>query len=282
MDRLDTIAALRRWREARRARRVALVPTMGALHAGHLSLVEAARRDADAVVMSIFVNPLQFGAGEDLERYPRPLERDLALAGDAGVAACFVPDAAEMYPPGTTVRVVPGPAAGRWEGAERPGHFAGVLTVVTKLFHLVEPAEAWFGQKDIQQLVLIRAMVRDLDHPVTVRMGATVRDVDGLALSSRNRYLAPAERERALAIPRSLEAATARWRAGEARAAELETVVRDTLAREGGLRADYIAVAEPDHLAPVETAGPGTVIALAARVGATRLLDNTILKEPDA
>jgi pantoate--beta-alanine ligase len=273
--------ALRGWVREQRAlgRRIGFVPTMGFLHEGHLRLVDEARRRADAVAMSIFVNPLQFGPAEDLSRYPRDLDRDRELAASRGVDCLFVPDAAVMYPPGSDTRVVPGEAASRWEGAVRPGHFSGVLTVVAKLFHLVQPDVACFGRKDIQQAVLICGMVRDLDWPTEIVVVPTVREPDGLALSSRNVYLSPADRSQALGLSRSLAAADRAWRAGERRAAELETVVRDALRMYPAIAADYIAVCEPERMAPVADAPAGTIVALAARVGSTRLIDNIVLGE---
>lgn len=270
---------LRRWLgdERRAGHRIAFVPTMGALHEGHLTLVDEARRRADLVVMSIFVNPLQFAPQEDLSRYPRDLARDRMLASARGVDLLFVPSVETMYPPGSDTRVVPGPAAERWEGAVRPGHFAGVLTVVAKLFHLVTPDVACFGQKDIQQFVLIRKMVRDLDLPVELVLVPTARDTDGLALSSRNVYLSPRERQDALALPAALDAAVAAWKGGERSGRRLEVVVGERLARSEGVVADYIAVVEPEGLTPAGTAGAGTIIAIAARVGTTRLIDNVIL-----
>jgi pantoate--beta-alanine ligase len=275
------IGQLRAWRRARReeGKRVALVPTMGALHEGHLSLVDAARRSADTVVMSIFVNPLQFGPNEDLARYPRNLERDRALARERGVDLLFLPDVATMYPAGSSTRVVPGDLAGRWEGSIRPGHFAGVLTVVAKLFHLVEPDVACFGQKDIQQFTLVRQMVRDLDWNLRLERVPIVREPDGLALSSRNVYLLPAERRRATALHGALEAARAAFAAGEHHAGRLAERVRATLEVQGGLSADYIAVVEPEEMVPIATAEPGTIIAIAVQVGGTRLIDNVILGE---
>ncbi len=279
MQEIASIARLRAWRAAQRAaaRRVALVPTMGHLHEGHLALVDEARRRADAVVLSIFVNPLQFGPSEDLERYPRDLPRDRSLSEARGVAALFVPSVDEMYPPGMEIRVAAGETAERWEGAARPGHFTGVLTVVAKLFHLVEPDVACFGQKDIQQLTLVRRMLQDLDWPVALAAVPTVRDADGLALSSRNVYLSPAERADALSLSRGLRSAEAAWRGGERSAAALEAVVRASLGAAPGVRAEYIAVVEPERLRPVESAAAGTIIAIAARVGRTRLIDNVIL-----
>jgi pantoate--beta-alanine ligase len=279
MQEIASIARLRAWRAAQRAaaRRVALVPTMGHLHEGHLALVDEARRRADAVVLSIFVNPLQFGPSEDLERYPRDLPRDRSLSEARGVAALFVPSVDEIYPPGMEIRVAAGETAERWEGAARPGHFTGVLTVVAKLFHLVEPEVACFGQKDIQQLTLVRRMLQDLDWPVALAAVPTVRDPDGLALSSRNVYLSPAERADALSLSRGLRSAEAAWRGGERSAAALEGVVRASLGAAPGVGAEYIAVVEPERLRPVERAAAGTIIAIAARVGGTRLIDNVIL-----
>ncbi len=278
---LSTVPELRAWRQAQRAagRRVALVPTMGALHEGHLALVDEARRRADVVLMSVFVNPLQFGPGEDLARYPRDLAGDRELAAARGVDALFAPDAATMYPPGSEVRVVPGASAERWEGAARPGHFTGVLTVVAKLFHLVEPDVASFGRKDVQQAMLIRRMVRDLDWPIELVVVPTVREADGLALSSRNAYLSPAERKEALALSAALRAAHEAWREGERDAARIEARMRRVLEMSPGVRLEYISLAEPQGLAPVEMVDGGTVVALAARVGSTRLIDNIILEE---
>jgi pantoate--beta-alanine ligase len=275
------IGQLRAWRRARReeGRRVALVPTMGALHEGHLALVDAARQSADAVVMSIFVNPLQFGPSEDLARYPRNIERDRALAREGGVDLLFLPDTETMYPAGSATRVVPGDLAGRWEGSVRPGHFAGVLTVVAKLFHLAEPDVACFGQKDIQQFTLIRQMVRDLDWNLRLERVPIVREKDGLALSSRNVYLSPAERRPATSLRAALAAARDAFDAGEQHAGRLAEHVRATLEVQGGLSADYIAVVEPEEMLPIATAAPGTIIAIAVRVGGTRLIDNVILGE---
>jgi len=279
MIEIATIPDLRRWvrAERRAGRRVAFVPTMGYLHEGHLRLVDEARRRAEAVLVSIFVNPLQFGPTEDLARYPRDLPRDRQLAQARGVDALFVPAETVMYPPGSEIRVVPGPTAARWEGAARPGHFEGVLTVVAKLFHLVEPDLACFGRKDIQQVTLVRQMVRDLDWPIEIVVVPTVREPDGLALSSRNAYLDADLRRRAVVLSAALRAAHERFGAGERRAATLEAVVRATLATEPAVQVEYVAVAEPRTLAPVETAAPDTVVALAARLGRTRLIDNIIL-----
>ena len=279
MVELEAIPDLRRWLRGQRAvrRRIGLVPTMGFLHEGHLRLVDEARRRADAVVMSVFVNPLQFGRTEDFSLYPRDLDRDRALAAARGVDALFVPPTETMYPPGAEVRVVPGPTADRWEGAARPGHFAGVLTVVAKLFHLIEPDVACFGRKDVQQAVLISQMVRDLDWPIEVTVTSTVREPDGLALSSRNAYLDPEERRQATGLSGALRAAHEAWRAGEKSAAALEATMRATLKMSPAVRVEYIAITEPRALAPVATATADTVVALAARIGRARLIDNIVL-----
>ena len=280
MQELSSIPRLRAWRAAQRAagRRVGFVPTMGHLHEGHLALVDEARRRADAVVLSVFVNPLQFGPGEDLDRYPRDLPRDRALSEARGVELLFVPSVEAIYPPGMELRVSAGETAERWEGAVRPGHFTGVLTVVAKLLHLTQPDVVCFGQKDIQQVTLVRRMLRDLDWPVELVVVPTVRDPDGLALSSRNAFLSPAERQEALALSRGLKAAAAAWRAGERSATALEALVRESVDAVPAVRAEYIAVVEPRRLRPVTVAAGGAIIALAARVGTTRLIDNVILE----
>jgi pantoate--beta-alanine ligase len=278
----DLRAALggdRRTASDRPAGGVAFVPTMGALHAGHLALVDAARRRAATVVMSVFVNPLQFGPAEDFARYPRDAEGDAAKARERGVDVLFTPAPAEVYPREPRARVVPGAMADRWEGAVRPGHFAGVLTVVAKLFHLVSPDVAVFGQKDAQQAALVRAMVADLDFPVDVVVAPTVREPDGLALSSRNVYLSADERARAGRIPQALAAAERAFAAGERSAAALVAAARAVLAREPDLVPDYMALADPETLEPVDVARPGTLAMLAARSGRTRLLDNVVLGE---
>ncbi len=279
MDEFRDSAGLRAWRASHRraGRRVGLVPTMGALHEGHLALVDAARAQSDAVVLSIFVNPLQFGPGEDYQRYPRALERDRALAAGRGVDVLFIPTVEMMYPPGSETRVVPGPTAARWEGAVRPGHFEGVLTVVAKLFHLVEPEVAVFGQKDIQQATLIRCMVRDLDFPMDLVIVPTVRESDGVALSSRNAYLDPGQRQQAQALSRSLRAAEKAWQGGIADSTRIEQLMREQFHIFPAVTVDYIAIVDPENLAPVEQVARGTIIAVAGRVGSTRLLDNHIL-----
>jgi pantoate--beta-alanine ligase len=278
---LVTVPDIRGWVRARRreGRRIGLVPTMGYLHEGHLRLVDEARRRADVVIMTVFVNPLQFGPSEDLARYPRDLPRDRRLAEERGVDALFVPSEAVMYPGSPEIRVVPGRTAERWEGAARPGHFAGVLTVVAKLFHLTEPDVACFGRKDVQQSVLIRRMVRELDWPIELVIVPTVRETDGLALSSRNAYLSAEQRQRALALSGALREAHAAWRAGERSAAEIEARMRRILDAAPEVQVEYIALAEPETLAPVPEVREDTVVAIAARVGPTRLIDNIVLGE---
>ena len=249
--------------------RVALVPTMGALHAGHAGLIDAARARADTVVVSIFVNPLQFAAGEDLGRYPRTLEADLELCRRHGVDCVFVPAVDEVYPGGEPlVTVDPGPLGTVLEGASRPGHFIGVLTVVAKLFGLVRPALAVFGEKDYQQLVLVRQLVADLCLPVQVVGCPTAREPDGLARSSRNRYLDPRQREQALALSKALRAGAA----AAGGAAEVSRAAETVLREAPGVVVDYVAVRGPD-LGEPPTMGAARLL-LAARIGSTRLIDN--------
>ncbi|HET9065944.1 MAG TPA: pantoate--beta-alanine ligase [Gemmatimonadales bacterium] len=283
MHHTESIDEIRRQVASARAagRRVVFVPTMGALHAGHLRLLDVAATHGEEIVLSIFVNPLQFAPHEDLARYPRPLDRDLELAAAHGATRCFLPATATMYPMGMRTTVRPGPVADRWEGASRPGHFEGVLTVVAKLLHIVAPDVAIFGRKDIQQATLIRQMVLDLDLPVAIVVEPTVREPDGLALSSRNAFLSPAERTDALAISTGLRAARAAWEHGERSASRLRAVIDAILARVPAVVPDYIAIMEPEGLTPVERAPNGTIIAIAAQVGATRLIDNTILGAED-
>jgi pantoate--beta-alanine ligase len=251
---------------------VVLVPTMGALHEGHLALLRAARSlagDGGSVVVSVFVNPLQFGPGEDLDRYPRTLDDDLVLCAKEGAALVFAPSAAEMYPAGRpSVTVDPGPVGAVLEGEFRPGFFGGVLTVVLKLFSLVRPDVAVFGEKDAQQLALVRRMVADLDLGIRIVPVPTVRDADGLATSSRNRYLAPDDRAVALALSRALRAGASSAAAG---ADAVLAAARSELDREPGLSVDYLALVDPETFA--DPVGPA-VLAVAARVGATRLIDN--------
>ncbi len=279
MLRLTRVAEMRDFvaRARARGKRVGFVPTMGFLHEGHLRLVDEARRGADVVVMSIFVNPLQFGPTEDLARYPRDLDGDAAKAEARGVDGLFIPDGKEIYPEPPRVVVAPRSLAARWEGAARPGHFEGVLTVVAKLFNIVQPDVAVFGQKDIQQATLVRAMVRDLDMPLEIVVAPTVRETDGLAMSSRNSYLDAAARERALALSGALRAVQAAHASGERSAVTLEEIARAHLAERGVEDVDYVAVADPNTLEPLAQADAGAIVALAARVGRTRLIDNVIL-----
>jgi pantoate--beta-alanine ligase len=257
---------------------VGLVPTMGYLHAGHLELVRRARAENEIVVTSIFVNPLQFGAGEDLARYPRDMERDSAMLRKAEVDYLFAPSPADMYPrPMETIVDVPG-LGRQLEGAVRPGHFSGVATVVTKLFNIVQPQNAYFGEKDFQQVTLIRRMVEDLAQPVTVIAVPTVRDIDGLALSSRNSYLTPAERKAALIVPRALAEAERLYFAGERNPAAIETALREFIGREPLATTEVVAVRDPQTLQPVACIGKNPVlVALFVRVGSTSLLDNRVI-----
>lgn len=255
---------------------VALVPTMGALHEGHLSLVDRARQLADAVVVSVFVNPTQFGPDEDYEAYPRDLEADRRKAGGRGADLVFAPPPSEMYPREQTVWVEPGPLADRLCGLDRPGHFRGVLTVVLKLFHVVGPDVAVFGRKDFQQSVLIRRMVEELNLPVEIATAPVVRDPDGLAVSSRNAYLSEDEREAARSLSRGLGRAREAFASGEREPARLEAVARRTM-EEAGAEVEYVELVEPEGLERIERAGPETVCAVAARVGETRLIDNAAL-----
>jgi pantoate--beta-alanine ligase len=258
---------------------VGLVPTMGALHEGHLSLVRRARAENDAVVATIFVNPTQFGPGEDLAKYPQNLAGDLARLGAEGVDLVFTPEAASVYPPGFQTWVVPGPLAEPLEGARRPGHFRGVLTVVSKLFHVVEPDRAYFGQKDAQQAILVRRMAADLDLSVGIVVCPIVRERDGLALSSRNAYLTPEERRAAPVLHRSLRAVSAAWGAGERRGERLREAARAVLVTEPLAAVDYVSAAEPETLDEIETTTGRVLVSMAVRFGTTRLLDNILLPE---
>ena len=259
---------------------IGFVPTMGWLHDGHLSLVSHARARASATVMSIFVNPLQFGPNEDLAAYPRDLDRDTRLAEETGVDLLFAPDRETMYPTGEPiVRVVPGPIGDLLDGKFRPGHFEGVLTVVMKLFNMVGPDVAVFGRKDYQQATLIRRMVADLDLPVEIVVAPSVRAENGLALSSRNAYLKGSERDQALALSRSLAAGAAAFESGARDAGMIVGAAREVLEREAGARVQYLELVHPDTLESVGRAEKGSVLAVAAFVGKTRLIDNVVLGE---
>ncbi|HEX5180630.1 MAG TPA: pantoate--beta-alanine ligase [Gemmatimonadaceae bacterium] len=276
---IDRIAALRSAlaEPRRRGHAVALVPTMGYLHEGHLQLADEARRHAAVVVVSVFVNPMQFGPHEDYTRYPRDLEGDAMKAERRGVDVLFAPSVEEMYAGDRTVVVTPLSLADRWEGAARPGHFTGVLTIVTKLFNIVQPTVAVFGQKDIQQATLIRSLTRELDFGVRIIVAPTVREQDGLAMSSRNAYLSNEERKRALVLYRTLRAIADAFDGGQYDAVELEQLGWEVLATEPEVQVDYLAIVDPTRLEPVAVAEQGTIVAIAARVGTTRLIDNVIL-----
>lgn len=274
-----TVAGMRDCVRALRAQgaRVALVPTMGALHEGHLALVDAARQSADAVVVSIFVNPLQFGPREDFTRYPRTLTEDSAALGARGVASIFAPAVEEMYGQGERTTVMARPFADMYEGAVRPGHFTGVLTVVAKLFNIVQPDVAVFGQKDLQQLSLVRAMVRDLDVPLTVEAVETVRETDGLAMSSRNLYLSEPDRIRATQLFAALATSRSAFARGEHDPRQLVAEGEAILARDPAVTVDYFAVVHPDSFVAPAEASLGDAVIVAARLGTTRLIDNVIL-----
>ena len=277
MLQLSTIAGLRDFTRAAR-RPLGLVPTMGALHAGHLALVAAAQAECASVVATIFVNPTQFGPAEDLARYPRPLADDLAALEAAGVAAAFVPSVEEMFPAGAATTVhVEGPAL-PLEGEARPGHFDGVATVVAKLLSQAGPDRAYFGQKDGQQLAVVRRLAADLDMPVAVVAVPTVREADGLAVSSRNRYLSAEQREAAPALYRALAATRDRFRAGAQARAELEAGCRALLAQQPLIDAvDYAAAVDPDTMEPWAGAGVA-MLAAAVRMGGVRLIDNVLME----
>jgi pantoate--beta-alanine ligase len=258
--------------------RVGLVPTMGALHAGHLALVAEARRRTAMVVASVFVNPTQFGPGEDFARYPRDLDGDVRKLGHAGVDLVFAPAPEEMYPPGDDTRVQVGALTRTLEGVYRPGHFDGVATVVAKLFAAVGDCLAVFGRKDYQQLLVVRRMARDLLAPVEILGHPIVRERDGLAMSSRNAYLSAEERARALAIVRGLDAAAARFAAGERDPRALERVARAPV-EAATTSIDYVEVRDADTLAPIAAVESRAVLVVACRMGATRLIDNLVLGE---
>lgn len=279
----ESIASMRTARDRVRTagRTIGFVPTMGALHAGHLSLVRAAREACGSVAVSIFVNPTQFGPGEDFTRYPRTFAEDCALLEAEGVELLFAPSPAEMYPAGAATRVHVGPLSDRLDGASRPGHFEGVATVVAKLFHIVEPDQAFFGQKDAAQVAVLRAMVRDLGFNLELVVCPIVREADGLAMSSRNRYLLPADREQALVLSQALAAAKAFAATGQQSAAAILQHAGQVLATRHEVRLDYLSLVDPDTLEPVDTmenrGSKPALLALAAYVGSTRLIDNVLL-----
>ncbi len=266
-------------RDARAGRKrvVGLVPTMGALHEGHLSLVRAAKAQCDAVAVSIFVNPTQFGPTEDLSKYPRQFDRDCQLLEKEGVDILFAPSVDKIYPDGAVTWVLVEGLSEKLDGRSRPGHFRGVTTIVAKLFHIIEPDAAFFGQKDAAQLAVIRRMVRDLNFPVEIVACPIVRESDGLAMSSRNAYLNREERGRALVLRRSLEQVQREFQGGERIAAKLISAAKEVFAREPQVALDYFEIVDPDTLDPVERISQKTLVAVAAYVGSTRLIDNTVL-----
>lgn len=253
---------------------IGFVPTMGALHEGHLSLLDAANAECDRVAASIFVNPTQFGPSEDFAKYPRPLERDVDLLRERGCDWVFAPDAAEIYPPGFDTSIDVGAVARPLEGAARPGHFRGVATIVHKLFQLVPADRAYFGRKDYQQSLVVRQMVADLNVPIEIRVCPIVRDADGLALSSRNAYLSSEERRRALSLSGALRSAEAAYAAGERTADALRQQMLAHIDAVGGVEVEYIAIVRNGTVDEVAAIDGPTTLAIAARVGATRLIDN--------
>jgi pantoate--beta-alanine ligase len=280
MKRIDNLAKLRAEVASARKKgaKVGLVPTMGYLHEGHLSLVRKAREEAGLVVVSLFVNPMQFGAGEDFQAYPRDMERDALLAAKEGADILFAPKASQVYPPAFTTFVE---VAGLTEGlcgASRPGHFRGVTTVVAKLFNMVQPDLAYFGQKDAQQALVIRRMARDLDFPVKVVILPTVREADGLAMSSRNTYLTPGERKVAPLLYQSLKRAEERIKGGERQRRPVIDAMRGLLETESQIKIDYVDIVSTEDLQPLENLAGEILIALAVKLGRTRLIDNIILK----
>jgi pantoate--beta-alanine ligase len=268
-------AASRSFRHA--GKRLGFVPTMGALHEGHLSLVRAARASCDAIAASIFVNPTQFGPNEDLAKYPRSFERDCELLEREGVEILFAPTVEEMYPASAVTWVTVEELSSKLDGRSRPGHFRGVTTVVAKLFHIVEPDAAFFGQKDAAQVAIIRRMVRDLNLPVEIVVGRIVREPDGLAMSSRNAYLDPEQRKQALVLYRSLVEVQERIDAGERHTARLLAAGHAEFAKEASIRLDYFEIVDPESLEPVADISRGALIAVAAFVGTTRLIDNLLI-----
>jgi len=279
LQQVETIAGMKAaCRDAARTgKTLGLVPTMGALHEGHLSLVRAAKSQCDVTAVSIFVNPLQFGPLEDLDKYPRTLERDTDLLRGLGVDLVFIPSVAEMYPAGAKTYIEVSDLSSKLDGGSRPGHFRGVSTVVCKLFEIVRPDRAYFGQKDAAQVALLRKMVRDLDMDVEIVVCPIVREADGLAMSSRNAYLSPEQRKQALVLNRSLRQVKSAVDAGERSAQKLAEIGAVVIASERAAKLDYFAIVDPDSLEPVAAISPGTLVAVAAWMGTTRLIDNIVL-----
>jgi pantoate--beta-alanine ligase len=279
MKLVTTIDEMRDLRESTRqsGQRLGLVPTMGALHEGHLSLVRAANDKSDVVAVSIFVNPTQFGPNEDFAKYPRTLEKDSEMLEREHVDVIFAPSVDDMYPAGAVTWVTVERMSDRLCGKSRPGHFRGVTTVVCKLFHIVEPHSAFFGQKDAAQVAIIRRMVRDLNMPVSIEVCPIVRESDGLALSSRNAYLNPEERKSALVLHRSLQRAERLFENGERDSAKLIVAGKEEFKNEPSARLDYFEIVDPDSLEPVTTISNRALIAVAGFIGNTRLIDNLIV-----
>jgi pantoate--beta-alanine ligase len=279
MTKLQTVTTLKELRDARAnlPEPIGFVPTMGYLHAGHISLVERAGRESASVVVSIFVNPTQFAPTDDLDAYPRDLTRDAALLAEAGADLLWTPTPEVMYPPGYQTWVEVEEITKPLEGAKRPGHFRGVTTVVTKLFNAVQPQKAFFGQKDAQQAAVIRRMVRDLNMPVEIVTSPIVRERDGLAMSSRNTYLNPAERKAALVLSKSLAAARSAYENGERNAETLRSIMAEIIRAEPLARLDYVSVADNDSLAELEKIEGKALFSMAVYIGTTRLIDNMVL-----
>jgi pantoate--beta-alanine ligase len=276
----EQIAPLRAYLRAAREdeKTVGLVPTMGGIHDGHIALMRRARAECELVVVSIFVNPTQFSPGEDYQRYPRDLKRDTKLAQQAEVDAVFAPSVEEIYPAGSQTFIEVPEIGSRWEGEFRPGHFRGVATVCSKLFHIVKPHRVYFGQKDYQQLKVIERMVTDLHVPVKVVSVATVRDPDGLALSSRNAFLDEEQRVAALSLYRGLSSARALFDSGERDASKLREEIVCAMSEEAGVTLQYASIADAESLAPIERVERNAVALVAAKVGDTRLIDNMLLQ----
>lgn len=274
---IHSIDGMRALRAATPGKRLGLVPTMGALHEGHLSLVRSARNKSDVVAVSIFVNPTQFGPAEDFSKYPRDLESDSKMLDREHVDVIFAPSVNDMYPAGAITWVTVEGMSDRLCGKSRPGHFRGVTTVVAKLFHIIEPEAAFFGQKDASQVAIVRRMVRDLNLPVEIEVGPIVREADGLALSSRNAYLNPHERKSSVVLHRSLLRAQKLFENGERDSSKLIAAGKEEFTREPSARLDYLEIADPDSLEPVTTISNRALIAVAAFIGNTRLIDNIIV-----
>ncbi len=260
-----------------RRRRIGLVPTMGALHAGHLSLIRAARSQNDVVMVTIFVNPLQFGPHEDFHRYPRPLRKDLQLARSAGADIVFVPSVKELYPEGFQTSIDVGALSQRWEGASRPGHFRGVATVVALLFELTRPTRAYFGQKDYQQVLIIKRLIKDLRLPIAMMMLPTLREPDGLAMSSRNAYLTPAQRPQAAVLYQALRWVHDEIRAGQRQVVPLIEGMRRLISEAPAARIDYTAIVDARTLEPAWRLRGRVAVLLAVWIGTTRLIDNLLV-----